>query len=50
MPEHPVVVAARDGYPLPVLDADLVRRRTLQYPPFGGLAEVSGQTAAVDAA
>jgi primosomal protein N' (replication factor Y) len=50
MPEHPVVVAARDGYPLPVLDADLVRRRTLQYPPFGGLAEVSGQNAAVDTA
>jgi primosomal protein N' len=50
MPDHPVLVAARDGCPLPVLDADLVRRRTLRYPPFGGLAEVSGHAAAVDVA
>jgi len=50
IPDHPVVLAARDGNPLRVLDADLARRRTLQYPPFGGLAEFSGDAGAVDAA
>ncbi|MBM3672492.1 MAG: hypothetical protein FJW86_09990 [Actinobacteria bacterium] len=50
MPEHPVLVAARDGDPTAVLEADLARRRELGYPPFGGLAELSGEAAAVDAA
>ncbi|MEX2268039.1 MAG: hypothetical protein WEA75_05075 [Acidimicrobiia bacterium] len=50
MPEHPVVRAAADGDPAPVLEVDLARRRALGYPPFGGLAEVSGERAAVDAA
>jgi primosomal protein N' (replication factor Y) len=50
MPEHPVLVAARDADPAAVLSADLERRRDLGYPPFGGLAELSGDVAAVGAA
>lgn len=50
MPDHAVLVAARDADPAPVLDVDLARRRELSYPPFGGLAEISGDPAAVTAA
>jgi primosomal protein N' (replication factor Y) len=50
LPEHPVVVAARDGDPAPLLETDLARRRALAYPPFGGLAELSGDVPAVEAA
>jgi len=50
LPDHPVVRAARDGDPGPLLEADLARRRALRYPPFGGLAELSGESPAVDAA
>lgn len=50
LPDHPVVSAARDGDPTPFLEGDLARRRALAYPPFGGLAELSGDAAAVDAA
>ena len=50
MPEHAVLAAVRDADPAPVLDADVARRRELSYPPFGGLAEVSGDPAAVASA
>jgi primosomal protein N' (replication factor Y) len=50
LPDHPVVRAARDGDPAPLLEADLARRRALGFPPFGGLAELSGDAPAVDAA
>jgi primosomal protein N' len=45
-----VVSAASDGDPVALLEADLARRRALHYPPFGGMAELSGDAAAVDAA
>jgi primosomal protein N' (replication factor Y) len=50
MPDHPVLVAALDGDPTAVLDADRARRHELGYPPFGGLAELSGDAAAVEVA
>ncbi len=50
MPAHPVVTAASDGDPVALLETDLARRRALHYPPFGGMAELSGDAAAVDAA
>jgi primosomal protein N' (replication factor Y) len=50
MPEHEVVVAARDGDPLAVADAERARRRALGWPPFGGAAELSGDAVAVTAA
>ncbi len=50
MPAHPVVVAASDGDPVALLETDLARRRALHYPPFGGMAELSGDATAVDAA
>ncbi|MSO78767.1 MAG: hypothetical protein EXQ79_04090 [Acidimicrobiia bacterium] len=50
MPAHPVVTAASDGDPAPLLETDLARRRALHYPPFGGMAELSGDATAVDAA
>jgi hypothetical protein len=50
MPEHEVVIAARDGDPLAVADAERARRRALGWPPFGGAAELSGDAVAVTAA
>ncbi|MEX1009584.1 MAG: hypothetical protein WD271_17335 [Acidimicrobiia bacterium] len=50
MPKHEVVVAARDGEPLVVADAERARRRALGWPPFGGAAELSGEAVAVIAA
>jgi len=35
---------------MPVVDADAARRRTLAFPPFGGLAALDGDAAAVAAA
>jgi primosomal protein N' (replication factor Y) len=49
-PEDPVIGAARDGDPGPVLEMELARRRALSFPPFGGLAELSGDAEAVEAA
>jgi len=50
LPEHEVVVAARDGAPLVVAEAERARRRVLGWPPFGGVAELTGETGAVAAA
>ncbi len=50
LPEHEVVVAARRGEPLVVTDAERARRRVLGWPPFGGVAELSGVAVAVGAA
>lgn len=50
MPEHELVVAARDGEPLVVADAERARRGALGWPPFGGAAELSGDAVAVAAA
>jgi primosomal protein N' (replication factor Y) len=48
--EHEVVRAAVTGDPALVAEAERARRRALGFPPFGGLAEISGAAAAVDAA
>jgi primosomal protein N' (replication factor Y) len=50
LPEHEVVDAVRHGDPMAVVAADVLRRQALGFPPFGGLAEVRGAAAAVDAA
>ncbi len=50
LPEHEVVVAASRGEPLVVTDAERARRRVLGWPPFGGVAELSGAAVAVGAA
>jgi primosomal protein N' (replication factor Y) len=49
LPDHEVVTAARRGDPLLVVDAEAPRREALGFPPFGGLAEVSGAPEAVSA-
>ena len=43
-------MAARRGEPLVVADAERARRRVLGWPPFGGVAELSGDAVAVGAA
>ncbi len=48
--DHEVVRAAATSDPVLVAEAEAARRRVLGYPPFGGLAEVSGEPAAVAAA
>ncbi len=50
VPEHEVIAAARAADATIVADAERARRRVLGFPPFGGLAEVSGASDAVDAA
>ncbi len=47
MPEHPVLVAARDGDPAAFLEQEGAVRRALAFPPFGAVAELSGTGAAV---
>lgn len=49
-PEHEVVEAVREADPERVALAEQARRRALRLPPFGGLAELSGEPPAVDAA
>jgi primosomal protein N' (replication factor Y) len=49
LPDHDVVRAAIAGEPARVAAAEGARRRALRFPPFGGLAEVSGVGPAVDA-
>ena len=49
MTDHEVVRAAVTGDPARVAEAERARRRALGFPPFGGLAEISGSVAAVDA-
>jgi primosomal protein N' (replication factor Y) (superfamily II helicase) len=48
--DHEVVRAAVAGDPARVVEAERARRRAVGFPPFGGLAEISGSVAAVDAA
>ena len=48
--DHEVVRAAVTGDPTLVAEGERARRRALGFPPFGGLAEISGSAAAVDAA
>ena len=50
LPDHEVVRAVRHGDPMVVADADRRRRASLGFPPFGGLAELSGDADAVGAA
>jgi primosomal protein N' (replication factor Y) len=47
LPRHEVVDAARRGDPMLVVAAEVPRRQALGFPPFGGLAEVSGAPEAV---
>jgi primosomal protein N' (replication factor Y) len=47
LPEHEVVRAAADADPLVVVEAERPRRRALGFPPFGGLAALSGTPGAV---
>ena len=49
-PGHEVVHALASGRPTLVAEAELERRRALGFPPFGALAELTGDAAAVNAA
>jgi primosomal protein N' (replication factor Y) len=49
-PDHEVVRALGRGRPALVAEAELERRRSLGFPPFGALAELTGDEAAVLAA
>ncbi len=49
VPDHEVIEAVRHADPDLVTDPERTRRQELGYPPFGGLAEVSGASEAVDA-
>ena len=50
VPDHAVLVAAGRGDPIPLVREEAARRAELALPPFGGLAVLSGDPAAVDAA
>jgi primosomal protein N' (replication factor Y) len=50
VPGHEVLHAAATGDPAGLLEREAERRRALGFPPFGGLAELSGDPAAVGAA
>jgi primosomal protein N' (replication factor Y) len=50
LPEHEVVRAAAGSDPMLVTEEEAVRRRLLGHPPFGGLAELSGDADAVGTA
>jgi primosomal protein N' (replication factor Y) len=50
VPEHEVLRTVLDGDPEPALTAEMARRRDLAFPPFGGLAEMRGADAALEAA
>jgi primosomal protein N' len=47
VPDHEVVRAAVAGQPEIVTEGEIARRRALGYPPFGALAELSGDDAAL---
>jgi primosomal protein N' (replication factor Y) len=49
-PDHEVVRALTTGRPALVAEAELERRRALGFPPFGALAELTGDDDAVKAA
>lgn len=50
LPDHAVLDVARSGDPSGLVAAESAQRRSLAYPPFGALAEVSGALPAVAAA
>ncbi|HEV2309899.1 MAG TPA: hypothetical protein VGU73_05215, partial [Acidimicrobiia bacterium] len=50
VPDHPVLLAAERSDPGPLLREEAARRKALGLPPFGGLAVLSGDAEAVDAA
>lgn len=50
LPDHEVVRAATGSDPMLVAEEEASRRRVLGHPPFGGLAELAGESVAVDAA
>jgi primosomal protein N' (replication factor Y) len=50
VPDHDVIEAAQAADPTIVADAERARRRVLGFPPFGGLAELSGAPDAVEVA
>lgn len=50
VPDHEVIVAARHADPTVVIAAERTRRQALRFPPFGGLAEVTGGETAVASA
>jgi len=50
LPDHEVVRAAVAATPSVVATAEWERRQALRFPPFGGVAELSGATTAVGAA
>ena len=50
VPDHPVLLAAERGDPVPFVRVDATRRDGVGLPPYGGLAVVSGDEDAVDAA
>ncbi len=47
-PEHEVVRALVKGQPGLVAEAETARRRSLEFPPFGAVAEISGDVAALE--
>ena len=47
VPGHEVLRVAASGDPVPLLTAEAARRRASGFPPFGGLAELSGDATAV---
>ncbi|MET1002416.1 MAG: hypothetical protein ABWZ15_11445 [Acidimicrobiia bacterium] len=49
-PDHEVVRAVEAGRPELVIEAETGRRRALEYPPFGALAELTGDDDALRAA
>jgi len=49
-PDHEVVLALLKGQPGLVADVETARRRMLEFPPFGAVAEISGDDTAVRAA
>lgn len=50
VPDHEVIEAAHAADPTIVSDAERARRRVLGFPPFAGLAELSGASGAVELA
>ncbi len=50
IPDHEVLAAARRADPTIAAEPERARRATLGFPPFGGLAEISGDDDAVEAA
>ncbi len=49
-PDHALLAWVRSGDPEPIMDAERARRRVLGFPPFGAVAELSGDADAVRAA